>query len=273
MLCFVLFASVISLLLYTERGWSGNILCLVLHCALFLFCLHQSCPCFFTRREGGLVVVYVWFYTVLCFVLFASVMSLLLYTERGWPGSILCLFLHCVVFLFCLHQLCPCFFTRREGDLIIFCVWFYTVLCFDCLYQSCPCFFTRREGGLVIFCVWFYTVLYFDCLHQSSPCFFTRREGGLVVFCVWFYTALCFDCLHQSCPCFFTRREGGLVIFCVWFYTVLCFVLFASVMSLLLYTERGWPGSILCLVLHCAVFCSVCISHVLASLHGERVAW
>ena len=176
---------------------------------LYFDCLHQSSPCFFTRREGGLVVFCVWFYTVLCFVLFASVISLLLYTERGWPGSILCLVLHCVVFLFCLHQLCPCFFTRREGDLIIFCVWLYTVLCFDCLHQSCPCFFTRREGGLVIFCVWFYTVLYFDCLHQSCPCFFTRREMVAWLYFVFVFTLCC------------------------------VFVLFASVMSLLLYTDRG----------------------------------
>ena len=71
----------------------------------------------------------------------------------------------------------------------------------------------------------------------------------------------------------YTERGWSGSFFLFWFYTVLCFVLFASVMSLLLYTERGWSGSILILVLHCAVFCSVCISHVLASLHGERVAW
>ena len=199
--------------------------------------------------------------------------------------------------LFCLHQSCPCFFTRREGGLVVFCVWFYTVLCFDCLHQSCPCFFTRREGGLVIFCVWFYTVLCFVLFASvMSLLLYTERGWPGSILCLVLHCAVFLFCLHQSCPCFFTRREGGLEYF------GLVLHLFASVMSLLLYTERGWPGNILfgftlCCVLFCLhqscpcfftrregglvvfcvwfytvlCFCSVCISYVLASLHGERV--
>ena len=168
-------------------------------------------------------------------------MSLLLYTERGWSGSILILCcgsvcishilasLHgervCSVFCVCLHQSCPCFFTRREGGLLVFCVWFYTVLCFDCLHQSCPCFFTRREGGLVIFCVWFYTVLCVVLFASvMSLLLYTERGWPDRILCLVLHCAVFLFCLHQSCPCFFTRREGGLVIFCVFFfYTVLCF--------------------------------------------------